>query len=210
MKRSLAGKLREGWHRVASRHAALQAAPSSRLRWVSRHWRRILGWPGVVALGLMASLLPFYLSAVRPLQAHLDEVRQSVARQLRHDALAGKQDEGRQRGPDEQLAEYYRFFPPVRSAPQWLEKLITLAESNGLSIDQGEYHATQDKVGRLVRFQISLPVKGEYRQLRKFLAAVPGELPVMALEKVQFERQNIADPAVEARIGLVLYLGRPS
>jgi hypothetical protein len=209
MKQHLADRLRAVWHRLVPRRTVLQLAPASRFRWLSRRWRSILGWPGVAALGMLVSLLPFYLSAVRPLQAHLEEVRQSVSRQLRHDAHAGKQDGGLQ-GPDEQLDQYYRFFPPVRSAPQWLEKLVALAESCGLGIDQGEYQAAPDKVGRLVRFQMTLPVKGEYQQIRRFLAALPGEFPVVALEKVQFERQNIADPAVEARIGLVLFLGRPS
>ena len=47
-------------------------------------------------------------------------------------------------------------------------------------------------------------------QIRNFLAAMPNELPVMALETVQFERQSIADPEVQARLRLVLYLGRSS
>ena len=93
---------------------------------------------------MLAFLPPFYLSVVRSLQAHLDEVRANVVRQLRNEAQVDKTGDSGQRGPDEQLAEYYRYFPPVRSAPQWLEKLIGLAESCGLSIDQGEYHASQD------------------------------------------------------------------
>jgi Tfp pilus assembly protein PilO len=182
----------------------------SRLRWMSRHWLAALGWPGVLALGMLVVLPAFYFSAIRPLQVHVDDVRRNVARQLKEDALAGTPDRGRRHGTEEQLAEYYRFFPPVRSAPQWLEKLVSLAESSGLSLDQGEYQAAQDKVGRLVRFQMTLPLRGEYPQIRKFLAALPSELPVVALEKVQFERQSIADPEVEARIRLVLYLGRSS
>ncbi len=212
MKR-LADAMHAALHRFSPVRAAAVATGiphGSRLRWLSRHWRDVLGWPGVAALGVLASILPFYLSAVRPLQAHLDEVRLSVERQAGQDALDGRAEEGARRGPAGQLAEYYRFFPPVRSAPQWLEKLVALAESRGLSLDQGEYHFEPDKVGQLVRFRMTLPVKGEYPQIRSFLADLQAGLPVVALEKVQFERQNIADPAVEARVGLVLYLGRPS
>ncbi|HXU94306.1 MAG TPA: GspMb/PilO family protein [Gallionella sp.] len=190
---------------------ALQVPLGSRLRWLSRHWLSALGWPGVLALGLLVVLPAFYFSAIRPLQVHVDEVRRDVARQLKEESLAGKPDRGRQHNStEEQLAEYYRFFPPVRSAPQWLEKLVALAESRGLSLDQGEYLATPDKASKLMRFQMTLPLKGEYPQIRKFLAALPAELPSVSLEKVQFERQTIADPEVEARIRLVLYLGRSS
>ncbi len=195
---------------VQPHSAVLQIPLSRRLRWLLRHWLSILGWPGVMALGMLVVLPAFYFSAIRPLQAHLDEVRHSVARQLKEETRAGKSNHGRRHSTEEQLAEYYRFFPPVRSAPQWLEKLVVLAESRGLSLDQGEYQAAPDKVGRLVRFQMTLPLKGDYTQIRKFLAALPGELPVVALEKVQFERQSIAEPEVEARIRLVLYLGRSS
>ena len=190
--------------------AAMSVPLGSRLRWLTRRGMRTAGWPGVLALGVLAVLPAFYFSAIRPLQAHLSEVRHSVARQHESVAIAGKGiDVGRQ-GPDEQLAEYYKFFPPARSAPQWLEKLVALAESRGLTLDQGEYQAAPDKVGRLVRFQMTLPLKGGYPQIRRFLAAMPDELPVMALETVQFERQNITDPEVEARLKLVLYLGRSS
>jgi len=67
-----------------------------------------------------------------------------------------------------------------------------------------------DKVGKLVRYQMTLPVKGEYPQIRKFLTDLPGALPAVALENVQFERQKIADPNVEAKIRLVLYMERAS
>ncbi len=209
MKWRFAGKLQTVWRRFAP-GAALQVPLGSRLRWLSRHWMSILGWPGVLALGVLAVLPAFYLSTIRPLQAHMDEVRHSVARQLKEEAFAGKQNRGGRHGTDEQLAEYYRFFPPVRSAPQWLEKLVALAESRGLSLDQGEYHFAPDKEGRLVRFQMTLPVRGEYPQIRRFLAALPDEIPVVALERVQFERQSISDTEVEARIRLALYLGRSS
>ena len=85
-----------------------------------------------------------------------------------------------------------------------------LAERNGLSLNQGEYKATRDKVGRLVRLQMTLPVKGEYSQIRRFLSALPAETPIIALENVQFARQNIADSTVEARIRLALYLEQAS
>lgn len=181
---------------------------AGRLRWLSRRWLRILGWPGVLAVAGLAILPVFYLSAIRPLQAQLDDVSRGVAQQYERKALARKSGSVRVRGPDEQLAEYYGFFPPVRSAPQWLEKLVALAERRGISLDQGEYQVDPDKVGKLVRFQMTLPVKGEYPQIRRFLADLPAELPVAALEKIQFERHSIADPQVEARIRLVLYLGR--
>lgn len=216
MKRRIVDRVRTAMRRFAPASAILapgagmQVSLGSRLRWLSRRWLRTLGGPGVLAMAGLAALPVFYFSAIRPLQAHLDEVSQGVARRYEEEALARRSDGNRPRGPDEQLAAYYGFFPPVRSAPQWLEKLVALAESHGLSLDQGEYQAAPDKVGKLVRFQMTLPMKGEYPQIRRFLADLPGELPAVALEQVQFERDSIADPEVDTKVRLVLYLGRTS
>lgn len=181
------------------------------LRWTSRRWLRILGKPGVMAIGILAVFPPLYLSAIAPAQERLEAAQRSALSlheqiQRAGHALGG----GILHTPDDQLAEYYRIFPEERDAPQWLKKLFALAEKNGLGLQEGEYKVIRDKVGRLLRFQMVLPVKGEYRQIRKFLAELPAEIPVIALENVQFSRESVADPAVEARIRLTLYLEQAS
>jgi Tfp pilus assembly protein PilO len=182
----------------------------SRLRWTSRRWLRTLGKPGVLAIGILVVFPPFYFSAIAPAQERLDAARRGTL-SLREQILHASQSlGGMRRTPAEQLAEFYRIFPQERNAPQWLKKLFALAEKNGLSLQEGEYKANRDKVGRLMRFQMVLPVKGEYPQIRRFLAALPAEIPVIALENVQFSRQNVADPVVEARIRLTLYLEQAS
>ena len=88
--------------------------------------------------------------------------------------------------------------------------MVVVAAKNGLSLNEGEYKVAQDKVGQLMRYKITLPVQGKYPQIRKFLAALPAEIPMMALENVQFERKDIVDAGVQAKIQLVLYLVQAS
>jgi hypothetical protein len=176
------------------------------LRWTARRWLRILGRPGVLAIGILAAFPPFYLTAIAPAQQRLEAAQRgtlSLHEQVRH---ASQSLDGMPRPPAEQLAEFYRIFPAERQAPQWLKKLFALAEKNGLSLQEGEYKAVRDKVGRLMRFQMVLPVKGGYPQIRSFLAALPAEIPIIALENVQFSRQHVADASVEASIRLTLFL----
>lgn len=196
---------------VAQWRAALPQVPfRGWLRWTSRRWLRILGRPGVLAVGILVVFPPFYFSAIVPAQERLDIARSSTLSLREQIMQASKTLDGGRRTPAQQLAEYYRIFPEEPDLPQWLEKLVTLAEKNGLSLNEGEYKATRDRVGRLMRFQMVLPVKGEYPQIRSFLSALPAELPILALENVQFARQKVADPAVEAQIRLVLYLEQAS
>lgn len=182
----------------------------TRLRWTLRRWLGVLGWPGMLAAGVLAICPAFYFSAIQPAQERLEAAQHSVVSLRQQLELSRQLPGGKAHTPAEQLAEFYRLFPHERSSPEWLEKLVAVAESNGISLNEGEYKASNDKTGRLVRFQITLPLKGEYPQMRRFLAALPAELPVMALENVQFERSKVADPKVEARIRLVLFLGRQS
>jgi hypothetical protein len=163
----------------------------------------------MLAAGVLALCLALYFSAIRPAQQRL-EAAQSRVISLQHAVQPDKAPGGKAHTPAQQLLEFYRIFPQENSYPQWLEKLVSVAESSGISLNEGEYKATRDKVGRLVSYQITLPLKGPYPQIRRLLAALPLELPAVALKDVQFERQKVADPNVEARIRLVLFLERGS
>jgi len=192
---------------IRSRAGASYEMPSwNRIRWTSRYWLRRLDWPGVVAIGILAMCPAFYFSTIRPEQARLDMAHESIAMLNEQFALGGKSANGTELSLEEQLTEYYQKFPAEESSPQWLEKLMALAANNGLSLNDGEYKVTRDIVGKLVRYSMTLRVKGEFPQIRKFLTDLPVVLPVVALENVQFERQKVADANVEAKIKLVLYL----
>lgn len=191
--------------------ASITALPFWRqLSSTSNYWLRRVGWPGVLAIGLLVMCPAFYLSAIRPAQARLDLAQQRAAALQEEASLSSKSFSGARLSTEEQLAEFYRKFPLEWQSPLWLEKLVALAERSGLRLNDGEYKATPDKVGRLVRYQMSLKVQGSYPQIRQFLTDLPGALPIVALENVQFERQKVGDPDVDARIKLMLYLGQTS
>ena len=178
----------------------------SRVRLNSRRWLRRLGQTGVFAIGILVICPAFYFSAIRPLQERLDTARNSVAVLHEQSALAGNSPNGAKLSTETQLAEFYQSFPEEGNSSHWLGKLVAHAATRGLSLNDGEYKATRDKVGKLLRYQMAFPVKGPYPQIRKFLTDLPETLPLVALENVQFERQKVTDPNVEAKIKLVLYL----
>lgn len=182
----------------------------NRVRWTLHRLLRRIGWPGMLAIGILAICPAFYFSAIRPAQARLETAQHHVVRLHQQLALAGKSHQDIALTPEGQLAAFYRKFPGEEYSPQWLEKIVALATNRGLSLNDGEYKVARDKMGKLIRYQILLPVKGEYPQIRKFLTDLPGALPVVALENVQFERPKVADPNVEAKIRLVLYLEQTS
>ena len=129
---------------------------------------------------------------------------------LREQAMGGGATRGSATTPSEELDEFYKYFPSEKKSPRVLGKLVEVAQKNGLSLNHGEYIVTRDKVGQLVRFKITLPVQGTYKQIRNFLSSLSTEIPNMALENVQFERKEILDADVQVKIRLLLYMVQAS
>lgn len=177
-----------------------------RLHWHLKRRLTRLGWIGTAGLGLLVMCLAFYLSALRPTQARLDQLHTNVT--SLHDRIqdpAGAMRANRDT-PAQQLVAYYQSFPAQESTPDWLDKIYKAARNQNIPLEQGEYRANRDNTGKLVRYQVTLPVKGTYLQLRQFLAAVLTDIPIAALDHISFERQKIGDEVIEAKIRLTLYL----
>jgi hypothetical protein len=178
----------------------------ARLRWTANLWLRDLGWPGIVGLSLIAFTLAFHVSAILPAQQELER-RQNEANSLRDRIQRATRIFVDNPGsPAGQLGAFYQFFPTAEDAPETLRHIYEGAQALGVVLDQGDYRVIPEKSGKLLRYQVTLPVKGPYPQIRKFLATVLTQNPTVSLENVSFGKQKVADPVVEARIRLVVYL----
>ncbi len=176
--------------------------------WERRRWVWLIGWPGTAGAGLLLLCLMFYLSTIRPAQAEFDKAYQSAlaAREhLKHaefERAHGKLTEA------EQLDAFYHAFPNDKSLMPLMEKIFAAARNQGIHLDRGEYQVSSDRSGKLLRYQLILPVKSEYPQIRNFIDTLHAEIPTIALEHLQFERQKVGNAQVEAKIMLALYLER--
>lgn len=170
-----------------------------------------LTWPWIAVAVLLAFAGGITLSVILParhelaaLHRHLADLQQQVHRN-ESEASASVRD-----SPLTQLGIFYGYFPPVNSLPDWLDKLLDAARDNQLQLKEGEYHIAQDKGGRLLRYQVTLPLTGSYLNIRRFLSAVLNDVPTASLDNVKFERQKIGDSAIEAKVELTLYFGQAS
>lgn len=181
-----------------------------RLHYPMRRWGSLLGWPGAMGMGGLAMCLALYFSAVQPAQQRLDTARLSASSLHERAARAGKVSNDSVRPLDEQLAAFYRSFPNERDATDWIGKIDAIAQRDGLTLQQVEYKADRDRTGKLTRFQMNLPLRGEYQTLRRFLSDLRAEIPAVSLVQVQFERQKVGDPLVDAKLRLIIFLERAS
>ena len=181
----------------------------AKINWYLRRSLNHLGWPGIMGLGLLAFSLMFYLSAIRPLKSQLEDMRQQVQALGKYVQSTKPVDEV-SANPAEKLSGFYKFFPKTSSTPDWLAKIYGAAGQQNLVLQQGEYRLVHDSNGRLVRYQIFFPVKGDYVQIRKFLTRIMSEIPYLSLDSISFQRQKIGDAFVESQIKLTLFLGEGS
>lgn len=166
---------------------------------------RTLGGAGVAGLGLLAFAAGFYVSALRPEQARLEHLRGEVLRlddpraRIAGDAPASSRD---------QLKQFYGYFPPSSRTADLLARIYRVAEQQSITLEQGDYRFVRDSVTGLTHYQVILPLRASYPQVRKFVAASLIQVPNLSLDSIQFERQKIGDSTVEAKVKFVMILGR--
>ena len=182
----------------------MKSLPTKSYFRLARRWVYALGWPGLLGIGSVFFVAAFVLGWAMPLQQRLLAVKQE-ADVLRAHSVA-KSDAKKRLNPAEQLAEFYRFFPKREVLADSMAKLYDAAAQQTLNLDQGEYRLAQERDTRLARYEIVLPVKGGYMQVRKFIAQVLTDLPSLALESIAFNRQKIGEPTVDAQLRFSLYL----
>jgi hypothetical protein len=180
---------------------------AEQLRWNVLRLLPQLSWPGVLAIGLLVMSVLFYVSTMRPLQASVNAKLIEVKVNREHFMQPAVTDHSLDT-PGEQLAEFYKYFPAEKTSPHWLGLMMEIANKRGLSLNHGEYAIVRDSTGELRRVKITLPVQGSYPQIRQYLAELIEQVPSMSLENVQFERKDINDTDLQAKVKLVLYLRR--
>jgi len=159
-----------------------------------------LGVAGVFGLGALLFCIPFYLTAVNPLERELDAWR--VAEQRLKSRAPYQKTSGDNSA--EELRRFQNLFPPIEGLTGEMERLYSLARNANLELQQGEYRLDTRGSG-LTAYRVTLPVSGAYPQIREFIGAVLKEMPIASVDSLRFERKKITDTRLEAQIRLILY-----
>ncbi|CAN7322438.1 hypothetical protein [Rhizobacter sp. LjRoot28] len=98
---------------------------------------------------------------------------------------------------------------PHDDLPTQVQDLIALAESERLTVARGEYRPQVDAEGGFLRYRMSLPVRGEWRAVHRFVDSALRAHPSLGLESVQFQRPQVDAVEVEARLQWVVLAQLP-
>jgi len=111
--------------------------------------------------------------------------------------------------PEETRQRLLNRFPTQAQLNAELGSLIELASKEGLNIPSGDYRLVPGKDGLFDRYVVTLPVKGSYLTIRRYVVAVRKAFPDLAVEDISLRRENIGTSQVDAQLCFILF-GRRS
>src|SRR5262249_35683998 len=148
-----------------------------------------VGGLGGSGIALLAAAVAFHVFTVIPAQEHLAALQ---SRAERADSRAAAQAALRSSLRPSGIRQFVEFFPPLDTAPRWLKSVYAIAERENLELLKGTYRVSEDPALEMVRYTVSLPVKGRYPQIRRFIAAALNEVPIASLEGVVLQRDKVS------------------
>lgn len=186
------------------------------MRWYASQMIKKFGILGILALAITLGCCLLYLFNILPLQQKNAEDSLRLQQKNQQQALSGESEQlalemAPKQNNSEAIKRFYAQFPAVERLPNCLRLIDNNALKLRLTLNRGDYKLTQIKSlqtnkGALSRYEIVLPVSGQYTQIRQFAAQVLHELPALALTDLQLKRESAQSPTVDARLIFVLLL----
>ena len=180
--------------------------------WKLRQIIKKLGLFGLLGLAIALACSLFYASKIMPINnqilAHKIILQQAGLSNIKQKNLSSPISSAPQTNTSDDITKFYARFPDGASLPKWLSLINETALKQGLLLNRGDYKLTQIKASpsQLSRYEIVLPVTGQYSQIREFVAQVMYQMPALALSEMQIKRENTLSPKVEARLVFLLML----
>jgi len=144
-----------------------------------------------------------------PLQEQKLRMSRHAASQLQQALSAPTQSKPASAKPlaERHLIRFYDELGERSYVEQQINTLFAIGERAGLTLRQGEYKMAFDKAGGFYTYQVTLPLKGTYSQLRQFSEQTLLQVPFAALDEINFKRDLVANRNLEARLRFTFYLG---
>ncbi|MCK6407031.1 MAG: type II secretion system protein M [Rhodocyclaceae bacterium] len=99
-------------------------------------------------------------------------------------------------------------YPEELALNATLAQLLDLAQRHGLDPLTGDYRLTVAKEGPLMQYVLTLPLKGDYPSLRRFLAALRSEHPGVAIDDLALRRDALGGTALDTQLRLIVFARR--
>lgn len=169
-----------------------------------------LGWPGLAGAGALLCSLIYGAAVLLPAEKQQQRTRlQAIQAQVAAARSPQAINLAAPPTPQREQEKFYQDFAAQTDVTRWIERIYATATATRLSLARGEYALAPVADTRLSRYQITLPVQGDYTRIRRFIAATLSAVPNLSLDELTLERKDIGDSQVVGHLRFSLYLARP-
>jgi hypothetical protein len=166
---------------------------------------RSVGWKFLLGVALLLVSAVLFLVMLLPKQAQLDQVKHAAAL---HAASPKEDSHAADNSPQNLLNAFYQILPAEDQASKAFQQILVMANDLGVEPEKSEYQSARNSSAAFTRYQMTLPLHGRYRDIRKFVIQVLNTLPNVALSEINFKRDEANPEQVEARLRLSIYTAR--
>jgi len=167
-----------------------------------------LGPAGAAGVGLAVFCAAFYFGTIRPGEERLARLRLESARLEQVQTERARAGQGAE-SVEERLQGFYELLASESEIGDVLDTIDATARRNGIVLRQGNYRFAWDPGSRAGRYEVTYTAQTSYYRARIFLHEVLHELPMLALDEIGFQRQQVTSGATEltARFSLLVKRG---
>ena len=179
-----------------------------RLGWQLRQLAQGVGLAGWVGVAVLFACALGWVLTLSPLSAEVKRLESSSADLERRLASRANAAQAAPATPQQQLAEFQSRFTGEKRIAAAVGRLQAAAKRHGVQLDQAEFRFASEAGEPLLRYTMVLPVKAEYRALRRFVREALHELPGLAIEEANLRRNDPKSAALEAQLRFVLFVNK--
>lgn len=157
-----------------------------------------IGLPGVIGLGLLFFAASFHFSALAPAWAERERLQSEERKLVLPEQLspapviaAG----GEAPAPPGKL-------PPPAEVLELFDRLQAVGETNAVTVERATYNVIRHDRDATLQYEITLPLRGGYPNLKTFLRESLELAPSASLDSLSLQRAKASDAALEASVRL--------
>ena len=107
-----------------------------------------------------------------------------------------------------ELDNYVKRFPALTQRASKVDDLMALVAQHRLQLDEVSYKTEANNDALLSRYMLTFSVFASYPEIHQLLNDILTQMPFVAIESLQLNRDSVLDEMVEARIQLIFYFAK--
>ena len=170
-----------------------------RFKWTLYRLNNRMSRVAWLAIGLMVLAVFAYCLLVYPQINRLQALRQQANLATQMDKPSSQANH---------LDNYVSQFPALAQRASKVDDLMALVAQHQLQLDEVSYKTEANNDAPLSRYMLTFSVFASYPEIHQLLNDILTQMPFVAIESLQLNRENVLDEMVEARIQLIFYFAK--